>query len=184
MPVVDTIFGLFDSRGEEAYFGEHVSQLEHALQSAYLAERDGSPDSLIAAALLHDIGHLVHGLAEDVADQDQDGLHEDAGATWLTPHFGPDVIRPIHLHVAAKRFLCAVEPEYLKGLSPASALSLRLQGGPMSEAEVAQFASDAHHSSAVRLRRWDDMAKVPGLVVPKLEHYRKYLESTLRPQGR
>ncbi len=182
MQVVDTIIRLFDSQGHEAYFGEPVSQREHALQAAYLAEQDGSPGWLIAAALLHDIGHLVHGQPEDLADRGGDGLHEDAGATWLAPHFGPDVVRPIRLHVAAKRYLCAVEPGYLSALSPASALSLRLQGGPMDAAEAARFASDPHHGPAIRLRRWDDRAKIPGLIVPGVEHYRKHLESAHRSQ--
>src|SRR5258707_15547251 len=120
MNVIDEIFATFGSRGDEAYYGESVSQLEHALQAAYLAEQEGSPDALVVAALLHDIGHLVHRLPEDIAERGVDGHHEDAGASWLAPHFAPEVIRPIVLHVAAKRYLCAIDPGYAEGLSPAS----------------------------------------------------------------
>jgi gamma-butyrobetaine dioxygenase len=177
MNVVDEIFAKFGSRGDEAYYGESVSQLDHALQAAYLAEREGSPDPLVVAALLHDIGHLVHRLPEDIAEQGVNGHHEDAGASWLTPHFSAEVIRPIELHVAAKRYLCTIDPGYAEGLSPASKLSLKLQGGPMDADEVARFESDPHHRSAVLLRSWDDAAKVVGLEVPPLEHYRARLES-------
>jgi phosphonate degradation associated HDIG domain protein len=177
MNVIDEIFARFGSRGDEAYYGESVSQLEHALQAAHLAEREGSPDSLVVAALLHDIGHLVHHLPEDIAERGVNGHHEDAGASWLAPHFSPEVIRPIEMHVAAKRYLCAIDPGYAEGLSPASKLSLKLQGGPMDPDEVARFASDPHHRSAVRLRAWDDAAKVVGLDVPPLEHYRARLKA-------
>jgi [1-hydroxy-2-(trimethylamino)ethyl]phosphonate dioxygenase len=178
--LVDVIFRLFESWGDSAYFGESVSQLEHALQVANLAERQSSADSLIVAGLLHDVGHLVHDLPENVAESGRDGFHQDAGASWLAPHFGPEVVRPIQLHVDAKRYLCAVEPAYFETLSPASQLSLELQGGAMSRAEAERFASDPFSQQAVQLRRWDDMAKVPGLKVPPLQHYRARIESVLK----
>ena len=180
MDVIDAIFETFGERGDEAYYGEPVSQREHALQAAHLAEREGSPDSLVVAALLHDIGHLVHDLPEDIAEQGGDGRHQDAGAAWLAPHFGPEVIRPIEMHVEAKRYLCAVDPGYAATLSDASKLSLKLQGGPMDPGEVARFEADPHHRAAVRLRAWDDTAKVVGLDVPPIEHYRGRLEAALR----
>ncbi|WP_435009188.1 phosphonate degradation HD-domain oxygenase [Tundrisphaera lichenicola] len=182
MSVVDTIIETFGSRGDEAYYGEAVSQLEHALQAAHLAEREGSPDSLVVAALLHDLGHMIDDLPEDIAQKGVDARHEQAGSAWLAPHFGPEVIRPIEMHVAAKRYLCAVDPGYAEGLSPASKLSLKLQGGPMGPDEVARFEADPHHRSAVRLRGWDDAAKVVGLDVPPIEHYRARIESALRVQ--
>jgi len=183
MRIVDEVMNLLAGPGREAYLGEQVSQAEHALQAAWLAERDGAPDSLVISALLHDVGHLVLGALEDVAHRGIDAHHEDAGAAWLDKHFGPEVTGPARLHVAAKRYLCAVDPDYLDGLSDASKLSLTLQGGAMSPAEVTQFKLDPHHAPAVRLRRWDDEAKVPGLDVPGLEHYRSRIEAAAKAKG-
>lgn len=173
----DQIVRLFDRRGEDAYFGEAVSQTEHALQSASLAEQEGAPDSLVVAALLHDVGHLVGGHDEDIADHGIDGAHEDSGAAWLAENFGPEVIEPIRLHVAAKRYLCAVDPAYFEALSPASKRSLELQGGPFEGDALRSFESNPYCQDAVRLRHWDDTAKVPGLPVPGLDHYRSRIES-------
>lgn len=170
------ILAVLSEGGAEAYFGEPVTQLEHALQSAALALRDEASDTLVVAALLHDIGHLVTGGSEDIADHGVDARHEDAGEHWLTEYFGPAVTAPIRMHVAAKRYLCAVEPGYAESLSAASQTSLALQGGAMTADEVQQFANAPWASDAVRLRRWDDAAKVPGLSVPALAHYRGLLE--------
>jgi [1-hydroxy-2-(trimethylamino)ethyl]phosphonate dioxygenase len=175
MDSIAFIKDLFQNRGSEAYFGEAVSQREHALQSAYLAHCDGGPDSLVAAALLHDIGHLL-GMQDDAAEHGIDAFHEEIGCAWLDKHFGREVSEPVRLHVAAKRYLCAVEPEYPRGLSPASVTSLGLQGGPMGAEEIRQFEDNPFHSDAVRLRRWDDEAKVPDLSVPGLEAYIPILE--------
>jgi phosphonate degradation associated HDIG domain protein len=181
MRIVEDILRLFARRGASAYHGEAVSQAEHALQAAELAEREGAPDRLVVAALLHDVGHLLDGQDEDLAHRGVDGRHEEAGGAWLARHFGPEVIEPIRLHVAAKRYLCAVDPAYLDGLSPASRLSLAVQGGPMEAEECAQFEANPYYRDAVRLRHWDDTAKVPGLEVPALDHYRDRLESASRP---
>jgi [1-hydroxy-2-(trimethylamino)ethyl]phosphonate dioxygenase len=177
MRIVEEILDLFVKKGAAAYHGESVSQEEHALQAAELAEREGAPDALVVAALLHDVGHLLDGQDEDLAERGVDGRHEEAGCAWLSRHFGPEVTEPIRLHVAAKRYLCAVDPSYLAGLSPASRLSLKLQGGPMNPAELAAFEGNAHYRDAVRLRLWDDTAKVPGLKVPGPSHYRDRLEA-------
>jgi [1-hydroxy-2-(trimethylamino)ethyl]phosphonate dioxygenase len=177
MSVIDEVFSLFLDRGQGAYFGEVVTETEHALQCAHLAEGSGAGSELIAAALLHDVGHLLHGLGEDIAEQGRDGRHEEGGAAWLARHFGPAVVDPVRLHVAAKRYLCAVQPDYHAGLSPASRLSLGLQGGPFTPDEVRRFEQEPWFRSAVAVRRWDDVAKVPGLAVPGLEHYRKHLEA-------
>ena len=184
MTIADVVMDLLAGPGRAAYLGEPVSQAEHALQAASLAERDGAPDTLIIAALLHDVGHLVLGNEADVADRGIDAHHEDAGAAWLADHFGAEVAGPARLHVAAKRYLCAVDPGYLDGLSDASKLSLTLQGGPMSPTDVARFEQDPYYAMAVRLRRWDDEAKISGLDVPGPEHYRARIEAVARAKGK
>src|SRR5262249_4940556 len=156
----NVLMALFERGGRQAYFGEPVSQEEHALQTAYLAVQEEAADALVVAALLHDVGHLLHGLPEDVAEHGIDGHHEAVGEAWLSRHFGPEVTEPVRLHVAAKRYLCAVDPEYGQQLSQASLQSLALQGGPMSAAEIREFEQHAYFREAVRLRRWDDRAKI------------------------
>jgi phosphonate degradation associated HDIG domain protein len=183
MSTVDEIFRLLEQRGQGSYFGEPVSQLEHALQCAHLAWRDGAGRELVAAALLHDVGHLLHHEGEDVADRGGDAEHEQVGQAWLSAHFGPEVTHPIALHVAAKRYLCATDPSYFGRLSPASVQSLELQGGVMDAAEVGDFEANEFADDAVRLRRWDDLAKEAGLQVPGLGQYRGILESVLRPSA-
>jgi phosphonate degradation associated HDIG domain protein len=175
MTAADEVIDLMQSRGDAAYFGEPVSQREHALQTASCASASGSPPELVIAALLHDIGHLLHDLPESVGDEGIDTRHETAGYKWVLARFGPAVADPVRYHVAAKRYLCKVEPEYLKRLSPASIQSLELQGGPFSDDEARQFETLPHHREAVMLRRWDDEAKVPGLDVPSIEEYREML---------
>src|SRR5437879_3127026 len=136
MNVIDRIVSLFLEKGQGAYFGEAVTETEHALQTAHQAEASGASNELIAAALLHDVGHLLQGLPEDLAEKGIDGRHEQGGAAWLRRYFGPAVAGPVRLHVAAKRYLCAVDPAYAARLSSASWLSLGLQGGPFSPHEV------------------------------------------------
>jgi phosphonate degradation associated HDIG domain protein len=182
MTIVDEIIHLFQKRGDVAYHGEAVSQTEHALQSAALAERQEAPDHLVIAALLHDVGHLLDGQDEDLAERGVDGQHEAAGHAWLSKHFAPEVTEPIRLHVDAKRYLCAKNAAYLQGLSPASRLSLEVQGGPMTPLERAQFETNPHYRDALRLRYWDDTAKVPQLEVPQLDHYRDRLERLIGGQ--
>jgi len=173
---VDEALALYARKGRLSY-GEGVSMIEHGLQAAFLAEQEDATPAMIAAALLHDIGHLLHSLPEDVADKGIDSQHESLASAWLSQYFPPAVSEPVRLHVAAKRYLCAVEPGYQTALSPASQLSLALQGGPMSEAEAARFAGERFSADAVKLRRWDDLAKVPARNTPGLEHYRAILEA-------
>jgi phosphonate degradation associated HDIG domain protein len=180
MTAIDQVADLLATRGRSLYFGEAVTEAEHALQAAALAEATGADDALVAAALLHDIGHLLHRYGEDVADRGVDGHHEDIGCAWLKQYFGPEVAEPVRLHVAAKRYLSATDPSYSSRLSPASKRSLDLQGGPFSAVEVAAFARLPYSDDALRLRYWDDEAKVPGLSVPAFEHYRERLERVLR----
>jgi phosphonate degradation associated HDIG domain protein len=181
--VGESILRLFRERGHAAYFGEAVSQTEHALQAAWAAEKTGAAAPLIAAALLHDVGHLQHDLPEDCAGAGIDDAHEERGARWLAGYFSPAVVEPIRLHVAAKRFLCATEDGYFDQLSEVSRVSLRLQGGPFTPPEVAAFRLNPHAEAAVALRRWDEQAKVAGLRTPPLEHFRPYLEQALADRG-
>ena len=180
MSVVDEIFARFQASGDELYIGEPVTVSEHMLQAAAFAKRDEAPPELVAAALLHDYGHLVHDLPEDSAEHGMDTRHEELGFAVLEGLFPAEVTEPIRLHVAAKRYLVAVDPAYRVELSAASALSLELQGGPMSQDEIAAFEGGPHADAACRLRRWDDAGKEPGLRVPSLESYRGLLESLVR----
>jgi phosphonate degradation associated HDIG domain protein len=168
--VIDDISRAFADRGGEAY-GEDVSQLEHALQCALLAQADGAADHLIAAALLHDYGHLFEERGEAAERDGRDARHEVHGARALRRWFGPEVAGPVALHVAAKRYLCAAEPGYEDTLSPASILSLSLQGGRFSSAQCRRFERSRFATDAIRLRRWDDSGKVAGRSTPGLEHY-------------
>ena len=172
---IDEIERLFEARGGESY-GEGVTVLAHSLQAAAAAASADAPPALIAAALLHDLGHLI----EEPDDAYGYHRHHEAGAAWLAGRFGPEVTEPIRLHVAAKRYLCAVEPAYADELSPASVHSLARQGGPMSPAEIAAFEREPQGAAAVRLRRWDDCAKETGREVPHLVHYRPLLEALLQ----
>jgi [1-hydroxy-2-(trimethylamino)ethyl]phosphonate dioxygenase len=166
------IFHLLDRRGAGRYGLSAVSQKEHALQSADLAVKRGLGDRLVIAALFHDLGHLLVGEDVNLAEQGVDDLHEEASANALAQLFGNDVAEPVRLHVAAKRYLCAVNPAYYDELSEDSRQSLLLQGGPMSPAEVAAFDKLEHRAAALALRMIDDEAKVAGLKPPGLESYR------------
>ena len=177
--IVDEIVDLYARKGGASY-GEGVSMNEHGLQAALLAEQEGQPEPMIAAALLHDIGHLLHDLPEDVADQGIDSQHESVASAWLSQYFPASVSEPVRLHVRAKRFLCANVPGYFADLSDASVLSLRLQGGEMSAAESEAFRTEPFMGAALRLRRWDDLAKMVGLKTPDFEHYRPAIIAAFR----
>jgi phosphonate degradation associated HDIG domain protein len=167
---VSEIFEVFARRGGDRY-GEEVTQLQHALQCASLAARDGAADSLVAAALLHDYGHLFEDRGEAAARDGIDARHEAYGAKLLRRWFGPEVTTPIALHVAAKRHLCAVEPGYEAALSAASQLSLELQGGRFTAEQSRAFAAAPYASDAIRLRRYDDTGKDADALTPPLEAY-------------
>ena len=169
----------FRLRGHSEYGKEAVTQLEHALQAAYGAEKLGYSPQLVAACLLHDVGHLLHDLPEDAPDHNIDDEHEKLGAVWLTEYFVPEVVEPIRLHVAAKRYLCSVDSDYFSTLSPPSVQSLALQGGPMTAAQAKHFESHPHFDAAIKLRKLDDEAKIPNLKTPPLEHYRDHLTQSL-----
>lgn len=173
--LADHVLGVLADGGATAYFGEPVTQLDHALQTAALAERADAPDALVVAALLHDIGHLLAAMTSPPA-AGVSAPHEDVGDLWLANHFGPAVTEPVRLHVAAKRYLCAVEPDYRAWLSAASQESLLIQGGPMTADEVRAFSRAPWATEAAALRRWDDLAKALGVSVPGLSHYRSRIE--------
>lgn len=167
---------LFDAHGTLAY-GESVNQIEHALQCAALAEAAGAADTLVVAALLHDLGHMLHRDAARALSAGEDDQHERLGAETLERWFGPAVSTPVSLHVSAKRYLCAREPGYLERLSPVSTRTLELQGGPMDGHEAAAFEALARFEDAVRLRRWDDAAKKRGQATAPLAHFMERVRS-------
>jgi|HubBroStandDraft_5_1064220.scaffolds.fasta_scaffold343333_1 phosphonate degradation associated HDIG domain protein len=169
------LVALMADKGRRRYGLHDVTQLQHALQSAMFAERSGTTPALITAALLHDIGHMVHDLGENPAKGGVDDRHELFGHDFLVRHFGAEVTEPVRLHVAAKRYLCAIDPDYFALLSPDSVLSLGLQGGPMVASEVAAFRAEPHADAAVCLRRCDDAAKVKDLPTPDIAHFVPYL---------
>jgi len=162
---------LFANRGGERYSGEPVTQLEHALQCALLAENDGADDTLVTAALLHDLGHLLHELGPSPTINGIDDVHQYRALPFLRGLFGDAVILPIKLHVDAKRYLCAMRAGYFAALSDDSKRSLGLQGGIYNEGQAEAFISQRGAPEAVRLRVWDDLAKRAGLATPPLSHF-------------
>jgi phosphonate degradation associated HDIG domain protein len=172
---LDEITQLFHANGAVQYGAEAVTQQQHALQCAYLAEQAGASAALIAAALMHDLGHL---LAPERAAKtaDADDLHQFMALPFLRGVFPEAVLAPIRLHVDAKRYLCQADPAYWSGLSPASQRSLVLQGGPFSEEDAAAFMAQAFAADAVALRRWDDNAKDPQALTPGWTHYAAVLQ--------
>ena len=176
---VDTLFSYMEKRGQ-SFYDEVVTQLEHALQCAALAQQHNASATLITGALLHDIGHIIldeHSAREAFLDTDLS--HEEVGAQYLQPFFPEAVTTPIRLHVPAKRYLCTTDASYHDGLSEASKRSLKLQGGTMSDAEREAFEQIPHFRDALTLRRWDDLAKVKGLETAELETYRAIVQQCL-----
>jgi phosphonate degradation associated HDIG domain protein len=173
--VVSELIKLFKSKGERAYEGEGVTQLEHALQSATRAQQEGAAPALVCAALLHDLGHMLNDKGETPTLRGVDDLHQYAALPFLRPHFPEAVLGPIRLHVDAKRYLCATRPEYYERLSEDSRRSLKLQGGVFSAAQAERFIAQPHAADAVRVRQWDDAAKLPGARTPELSHFEPLL---------
>lgn len=182
--VLQQLTDLLDGPGGGDYLGEEVSVAVHLRQAGSLAEDDGAPAHVVAAALLHDVGHLR---AEDGGEGHSgttlmggtDTHHGDSGADWLAQWFGPEVTDLVRLHVGAKRYLCAVEPGYTESLSTASRYTLDLQGGPMTAAEVDAFRAGGRAPDAIRVRRYDDLAKDPRRPTPELAHFESLLRSLL-----
>jgi [1-hydroxy-2-(trimethylamino)ethyl]phosphonate dioxygenase len=172
---------LIEGKGHRRYGLADINQRAHALQAALLAEQAGYGAALITAALLHDIGHMLHGLGDNPAAGGIDDRHETVGYAYLAAWFGPEVTEPVRLHVAAKRYLCAAEPDYFARLSPDSVRSLSLQDGPMSPEEMAAFRVQPHAEAAVQLRRFDESAKVRNLPTPPVEHFLPFVRACLKP---
>ena len=184
MVPVDHLMQIFATAGARRYDGEEVSQLEHALQAAVWAQAADAEDGLVAAALLHDVGHLIHSEPEAAAAEAVDDRHEDQGALLLAEWFPPEVTEPERLHVAAKRYLCERDPGYFDRLSEESKRSLALQGGVFTVGEAAAFIAQPFAEAAVRLRRWDEAAKVPGTQTPDLESFRTLLNDLVTERHR
>jgi gamma-butyrobetaine dioxygenase len=155
MTTSDEVLSIYARSGAALYFGEPVTVSEHCLQAAHFAQAAGAPEALVIAALLHDVGHLIEAVPDDIGDWKTDARHEVTGSRWLAARFGPAVYEPVRLHVPAKRYLCASDPGYFSKLSSASVLTLGLQGGP---------------SRITAMRCWCDngmiRARLPGCVPP------------------
>ncbi|MDY7804879.1 phosphohydrolase [Burkholderia stagnalis] len=177
---LEEIRGLYREHGHVAYSGEPVTQLEHALQSGLLAEEAGADDALVAAAFLHDLGHLLNRQGETPSARGIDDLHQYYVLPFLRPILPDAVLEPIRLHVDAKRCLCRIDAGYYESLSPDSVRSLALQGGIFSDAEADAFLQRPHAADALRLRRWDDTAKVAGKATPDLDHYMEIVVRQMR----
>ncbi len=179
MDPIAEIVALIDAHGANQYGSEAVTQRAHALQCAALAEQAGASAATIAGALLHDLGHLIDKHAELGRTKPIDRQHELIGAGWVARWFTPEVAEIVRLHVPAKRWLCAAESGYFDTLSPASVRSLGLQGGPFTTDEAAAFGALPAAAEAIRVRRWDDLAKLPDAPTPPLEHFIPALRACL-----
>jgi phosphonate degradation associated HDIG domain protein len=180
---IPDIVALFTRKGGQAYEGEPVTQLEHALQCAARAEAADAPPALVAAALLHDLGHLVNDHGDTPTLRGVDDLHQFAALPFLRATFTDAVLEPIRLHVDAKRYLCATRRDYHDALSSDSKRSLVLQGGVHDAAAAAAFIAQPYAADAVQVRLWDDLAKLPHARTPPLAHYLPILQASVRSAG-
>jgi phosphonate degradation associated HDIG domain protein len=178
--IVEFIGSIFDRRGDEAYLGEPVTMGQHMLQGASLAEEAGQPDQIIVAALLHDIGHFTSEFGTFTMEDTEDRFHEDAGAQVLEKFFPTVISDCCRFHVAAKRYLCATDPEYFDKLSEASIHSLSLQGGPMSSDEISKFEENPNLEKIITVRHLDDAGKDPNLETPDFWHFAPKVQSMVK----
>jgi [1-hydroxy-2-(trimethylamino)ethyl]phosphonate dioxygenase len=169
--LINALFERLINQGAGRYGLSEISQFDHALQTAALAMEESAEGAFVLAALFHDIGHLVPETDVALAERGVDDRHEVVGARMVAAVFGPEVASPVRLHVEAKRYLCAREPDYLASLAPDSVQSLILQGGIMMDEEVQTFLALPGARQAIALRRIDDKAKIRGKRVPPLSEY-------------
>ena len=174
--IVAFLADIFERRGGEGYLGEPVTMAEHMLQGATLAEEAGHPDEIIVAALLHDIGHFTSEFGTFSMEDTEDKYHEEAGTRVLERFLPSTVTDCVRHHVAAKRYLCAIDPGYFGRLSEASVLTLKLQGGPMTATEIEAFRELPNLDDILQVRIWDDQAKVAGVATPSFAHYAPLLQ--------
>jgi len=169
--IVDFIGSIFEKRGDEEYLGEPVTMGQHMLQGATMAEKSRESDEIIIGTLLHDIGHFTSEFGTFSMEDTEDRYHEDAGAAVLEQFFPKVITDCCRHHVAAKRYLCATDPEYFQKLSTASIHSLNLQGGPMSEAELKDFEKNPNLKKILKVRLYDDAGKIPDMITPSFWHF-------------
>ncbi len=168
---LDDIASLFSRHGARMYSGEPVTQVQHALQTAALAEQHGANDELVTACLLHDLGHMLNDQGETPTLRGLDDTHQYFALPFLRGLFSDRVLDIIKLHVDAKRYLCAIDADYWAALSADSKRSLELQDGVYNEKQCIEFIAQPAAPDAVKLRQWDDQAKQPHLSTPDLLHF-------------
>lgn len=177
---IDLLFETLSRADDRDYGTDRVTQLAHALQCAHQAEQAGATSAMVAAALLHDIGHLINADDRAAFRRGEDARHEVLGARYLEQWFGPEVTEPVALHVEAKRYLTASDPDYFDGLSSKSQQTLALQGGPFDAEEALEFRARLFADDALDLRCWDDGGKVVDASPPGLESFRACIEAVLK----
>jgi predicted HD phosphohydrolase len=178
--IIDKIIKKYQTN-KNFYLGEKVTIAEHMIQTAMLAEKNNSPQSLICACLLHDIGHFIIQDPDQLVSKSVDGKHEDIAFNFLKNYFKPEVTEPIKLHVSAKRYLCR-EKSYYNLLSKASKVSLELQGGKMNNDEAQKFILLKHHKDAITLRKYDDEGKIPNMKIKNINDYKELITNHLLNQ--
>ena len=181
--IVAFLAEVFEQQGSREYMGEPVTIAQHMLQAATIAEQNEQEEAIIVAALLHDIGHFTSELGIFTMEDSEDRHHDEAGARTLAPFFPPLVTDCVRNHVAAKRYLCATRPDYRARLSVASQHSLQLQGGAMTEAEVAAFEKQPHLKEILQVRYLDEAAKRPDLATPDFAHFAPMLQRLVDSKG-
>ena len=177
--IVPFLEDVFARRGDDEYLGEPVTMSAHMLQCAQFAEQNNDGSDVIVAALLHDIGHFIGEFGSFSMDDVEDRFHEESGAKLLQDLFPQLIVDCVRFHVPAKRYLCKVEPAYFNDLSEASVHSLKLQGGPMTDQEVSVFENNPHCDAIVKVRRYDDMSKIPEQVTPSFSHYAPFIQKVV-----